>query len=49
MMFRYMGWTEAADRIVRHPELNQELVRRGGDQVSASLGRSWLMGLETAM
>ncbi|USY19927.1 hypothetical protein NE857_32680 [Nocardiopsis exhalans] len=40
---------EAADRIVKHPELSQELVRRGGDQISASLGRSWLMGLETAM
>lgn len=40
---------EAADRVVKHPELSQELVRRGGDQVSASLSRSWLVGLETAM
>lgn len=37
---------EEADRVIKHPELCEELVRRGGDKVSASLSRSWLAGLQ---
>ncbi|WP_116246389.1 hypothetical protein [Nocardiopsis sp. FIRDI 009] len=40
---------EAADRLVKHPELGEELVRRGGDKVSAALSRSWLSGLEAVV
>lgn len=36
---------EEADRVIKHPELSEELVRLGGDNVSASLSRSWLSGL----
>ncbi|MBB6118413.1 hypothetical protein [Nocardiopsis algeriensis] len=40
---------EAADRVVKHPELSEELVRRGKDRISASLSRSWLAGLEAVV
>lgn len=39
---------EAADRVVKHPELSEELARNGGNKVSASLSRSWLSGLGLA-
>src|SRR5690606_22962682 len=39
----------SVDRVVKHPELSQELVRRGGDAVVVSLSRSWLAGLEAAI
>ena len=34
-----------ADRLVKHPELSEELVRRGTDPATVSLSRSWLSGL----
>ncbi|CAL9503550.1 hypothetical protein SUDANB121_03504 [Nocardiopsis dassonvillei] len=34
-----------ADRVVKHPELSEELVRRGADPATVSLSRSWLSGL----
>ncbi|WP_017569533.1 hypothetical protein [Nocardiopsis halotolerans] len=34
-----------ADRVVKHPELSEELVRRGADTATVSLSRSWLAAL----
>lgn len=35
-----------ADRLVKHPELSEELVRRDAGPTAASLSRSWLNALE---
>ncbi|MGW5875103.1 hypothetical protein ACWFMI_00925 [Nocardiopsis terrae] len=35
-----------ADRLVKHPELSEELVRRNADTTIVSLSRSWLHSLE---
>ncbi|MEU1898073.1 hypothetical protein ABZ512_06815 [Nocardiopsis dassonvillei] len=35
-----------ADRVVKHPELSEEIVRRGADTAAVSLSRSWLTALE---
>ncbi|MCY9786283.1 hypothetical protein KIK06_20525 [Nocardiopsis sp. EMB25] len=35
-----------ADRVVKHPVLSEELVRRGADTATVSLSRSWLNALE---
>ena len=37
-----------ADRVVKHPELSEELVRRGADAATVSLSRSWLSALGAA-
>ncbi|WP_017581505.1 hypothetical protein [Nocardiopsis valliformis] len=35
-----------ADRLVKHPELSEELVRRGADTATVSLSRTWLSVLK---
>ena len=35
-----------ADRMVKHPKLSEELVRRGADRTVVSLSRSWLYSLD---
>ncbi|MDE3723095.1 hypothetical protein PWG71_17020 [Nocardiopsis sp. N85] len=40
-----VGLMTRADRMIKHPELSEELIRRGADPATVSLSRSWLSAL----